>query len=98
MTDRDTFAAAALTGIIANEGEGPSLSNTCGYAYRIADAMLRERGTAVSDNCVTGNQREMEYPQHSLTTEEREAIGEAIRLGDQWGWSETLRALLERLA
>jgi hypothetical protein len=43
MTDRDYFAAAALAGIIANEGEGPSLSNTCAYAYRIADAMLRER-------------------------------------------------------
>jgi hypothetical protein len=33
----------------------------------------------------------------TLTDEEREAIGEAIRLGDQWGWSETLRGLLERL-
>jgi|688.fasta_scaffold1418721_1 hypothetical protein len=43
MTDRDTLAAAALTGLLANEGEGPSLSNTCAYAYRIADAMLRER-------------------------------------------------------
>jgi hypothetical protein len=43
MTDRDTFAAAALAGIIANEGEGWSLSNTCAYAYRIADAMLREQ-------------------------------------------------------
>ena len=43
MTDRDHFAAAALTGLIANEGDAPSLSNTCAYAYRIADAMLRER-------------------------------------------------------
>jgi ATP-dependent helicase YprA (DUF1998 family) len=32
----------------------------------------------------------------TLTDEEREAIGEAIRLGDQWGWSETLRGLLRR--
>ena len=47
MTDRDQFAAAALTGIIANEGEGPSLPNTCAYAYRIADAMLRARNGAV---------------------------------------------------
>jgi len=31
-----------------------------------------------------------------LTDEERDAIGEAIRLGGQWGWSETLRGLLER--
>lgn len=43
MTDRDTFAAAALTGMLANEGEGPSLSATCVYAYRIADAMLALR-------------------------------------------------------
>jgi hypothetical protein len=62
MTDRDTFAAAALTGIIANEGDGPSLSNTCAYAYRIADAMLRERGRAVRDNCVAGNNPKMECP------------------------------------
>lgn len=34
----------------------------------------------------------------TLTDEEREAIEEAIRLGGQWGWSETLRGLLERLA
>jgi hypothetical protein len=34
----------------------------------------------------------------TITDAEREAIGEAIRLGDQWGWSETLRGLLERLA
>jgi hypothetical protein len=33
----------------------------------------------------------------TLTDEEREAIGEAIRLGGQWGWSETLRGLLKRL-
>ena len=43
MTDRDHFAAAALTGLLANEGDGPALSKTCEYAYRIADAMLRER-------------------------------------------------------
>jgi hypothetical protein len=37
------------------------------------------------------------YRSPTLTDEEREAIEEAIRLGDQWGWSETLRGLLERL-
>lgn len=48
---------------------------------------LRERGTAVSDNCGTGNQREMKYPvtkpmpkeklaevSVSLTDDEREAV------------------------
>jgi len=97
MTDRDTFAAAALTGLLANEGEGPSLSNTCGYAYRIADAMLRERGTAVSDNRVTGNQREMEYPQHSLTDEERDALEFAVETGKVATHdAATLRNLLDR--
>jgi len=52
MTDRDHFAAAALTGLIANEGDGPSLSNTCAYAYRIADAMLRERAKNNADPIV----------------------------------------------
>ena len=52
MTDRDHFAAAALTGLIANEGDGPSLSNTCAYAYRIADAMLRERAKNNADSIV----------------------------------------------
>jgi len=52
VTDRDTFAAAALTGIIANEGEGPSLSNTCAYAYRIADAILCERAKNNADSIV----------------------------------------------
>ena len=37
------------------------------------------------------------YRSPTPTDEERDAIGEAIRLGDQWGWSETLRGLLERL-
>ena len=51
MTDRDHFAAAALTGLLANEGDGPVLSQQCEYAYRIADAMLRERErTATSTN------------------------------------------------
>jgi hypothetical protein len=38
---------------------------------RDENSKLRERGTAVSDNCVTGNQREMECPQPTLTDEER---------------------------
>lgn len=65
---------------------------------------LRKRGAAVHDNCVTGNQREMEYPQLTLTDEEREAIHQAaIRVealcqaGSQQR-AATLRKLLERLA
>jgi hypothetical protein len=42
MNDRDTFAAAALTGLIANGDY--SVDATPLLAYRMADAMLRERG------------------------------------------------------
>ena len=41
MNYRDTFAAAALTGLLANGDYNPS---TPVLAFRMADAMLRERG------------------------------------------------------
>ena len=41
MTDRDTFAAAALTGLLA--GPGKSAEQWALQAYLLADAMLRER-------------------------------------------------------
>jgi hypothetical protein len=62
---------------------------------------LRERGTAVRDNCVTGNQREMEYPQPTLTDEEREAVEffADIHSDDEppHEFSVTLSKLLKRL-
>ena len=58
----------------------------------------------IDDVCVAWARKHLPHrmsdehkPQPNLTDEEREAIGEAMRLGDQWGWSETLRGLLERL-
>jgi hypothetical protein len=42
MTDRDTFAAAALTGLIAGPG-GKTAEQWALHAYSLADAMLRER-------------------------------------------------------
>ena len=41
MTDRDTFAAAALTGLLASRSDIDD--EAAGRAYLIADAMLRER-------------------------------------------------------
>lgn len=61
MTDRDTFAAAALTGLIVSMRE-ESLYEVCQSAFGWADAMIRQRGTAVSDNCVAGNQPEIPCP------------------------------------
>jgi hypothetical protein len=45
MTDRDTFAAAALTGLLADDGDrvDPAMPNFTARAYEWADAMLRER-------------------------------------------------------
>ena len=42
MTDRDTFAAAALTGLLAGLG-GKTAEQWALHAYSLADAMLRER-------------------------------------------------------
>lgn len=96
MTDRDTFAAAALTGLIA-EGDDGSFSEESYVraAYRWADAMLAARTPPVKP---------------TLTEEERNAIRTAE--GGYFAWrddngegysperiavSETLRKLLERL-
>jgi hypothetical protein len=45
MTDRDTFAAAALTGILANPHDDLLASDDsyATMAYELADAMIRER-------------------------------------------------------
>ena len=62
------------------------------------EAMIAWRKTDAEDMASASDRIVPLYRQPALTDEEREAIGEAIRLGDQWGWSETLRGLLERLA
>ena len=107
MTDRDMFAAAALTGYLANENTDDSMTieAAAADAYRYADAMLRERGKAVRDNCVTDNNPEIRCPQPLLTDEEREAIATAVAYlkedDDFPGIADdraTLRSLLERLA
>lgn len=47
MTDRDTFAAAALTGLLANGDYGKDSMPP--LAYELADAMLRERANHIPD-------------------------------------------------
>lgn len=39
MTDRDEFAAAALTGIMASDDRGDAVARS----WKLADAMIRER-------------------------------------------------------
>ena len=43
MTDRDHFAAAALTGLLASREWPIDSDEAAHYCYRVADAMLRER-------------------------------------------------------
>jgi len=47
LSVRDYFAAAALTGILAANGDWHSDNELAGYAFYLADAMLsaREKGT-----------------------------------------------------
>jgi hypothetical protein len=83
MTDRDHFAAAALTGLIVAMREEEEIGEICESAYGWADAMLRER--AVTEPMT----------QPTLTDAEREAIERAV-LGDDSFHAATLRSLLER--
>lgn len=68
MTDRDTFAAAALTGYTANPAwDDVAASIVAEQAYADADAMLRERDKTSAEN--TSGSGSV-----TLTDEEREAI------------------------
>ena len=71
MTDRDHFAAAALTGLLT---QSAYYSDAAIKAYEHADRMLRERGTAVSDNCVAGNQPEIACPSACVAQPEVQPI------------------------
>jgi hypothetical protein len=94
---RDEFAAAALTGLLADDGDRTeyAMPNFTARAYEWADAMLRERNGAV-DGCETV----------TLTDEEREAIEAAAMSLDgthsldyvkRARQAATLRSLLTRL-
>jgi hypothetical protein len=111
MTDRDTFAAAALTGLLADSEHYRDLddSDHAKLAYFIADAMLRER-ERVTEPMPKRKRAEVSL---TLTADEREAIEACVKLisrdkqhgsmrkGPFMCWRERLEALrdlLERLA
>ena len=55
MTDRDTFAAAALTGLLANPKDNDSTADKIRFwAWNWADAMLRERERTGSRPTIDG--------------------------------------------
>jgi len=95
MTNRDYFAAAALAGIVANEGEGASLAATCEYAYRVADAMLRARARRTAIDHATPSEGGVQS-KGTLTDAERAAIEWYAGYGRDGLHADTLRNLLER--
>lgn len=96
MDDRDTFAAAALTGLLAAPTDKDRSSEYWArFSYEVAGAMLRLRSGAPED---------CETVRCTLTDEEREAVLNAARAyeldRDEEECAEiaaTLRKLLERL-
>jgi hypothetical protein len=85
MSDRDTFAAAALTGMMSRvSGKAEAFAEA---AYKLADAMLRERG----------NHSEKPNSSPTLTDAEREAVHWFAHYGLPEHRAATLRSLLERL-
>lgn len=86
MNDRDHFAAAALTGLLADPQErGVDVGVWACVAYELADAMLRERERTADptlDVCpyITGTvTRYCTLTPFTLTDAEREALRFCIR-------------------
>jgi len=93
MTDRDTFAAAALTGLVGSKADlEDTMQGVCDSAYRWADAMLRERArNSAVDDCETvgpapaadGTGWPTSGAGPTLTDEEREAIEDAAGICEE---------------
>ena len=111
MTDRDTFAAAALTGLLVHANDSideetlDTPSDIAYTAYQMADAMLRERDrtnhTPVTEPMAKEKRAEGSA---ALTDAERDAVKrasiayEVLPTAGAQQVSATLRGLLERMA
>jgi hypothetical protein len=99
MIDRDFFAAAALTGLLAAPTDKDrSMEYWARLSYEAADAMLRERGD--TEPMPKEKQAEVYV---TITNAEREAICQAVTAYDGNDddkecaqIADTLRGLLER--
>lgn len=97
MTDRDTFAAAALTGLLAaRRMEGIGRDTVCEWAYIWADAMLRERTQSYGKS--DEKRVFVDTKSEPLTADEREALEWAVSAAENvmHPADSTLRRLLER--
>ena len=96
MTDRDHFAAAALTGLLSNVQRYQNEPLTR-QAFEIADFMLREREkNRMSQNTAETMRSVTEPIPITLTDAEREAI-ECALIWVNPERQDALRGLLERL-
>lgn len=106
MVDRDYFAAAALTGLLANSIAPDKVIDAYSQmAFQYADAMLRERDNHIPD----AGKMVKTAGNIQITYEELKAVEAAIRdlelYADEMGLSETevleyqspLRSLLQKL-
>ena len=111
MTDRDTFAAAAMTGLLVHANDSideetlDTPSDIAYTAYQMADAMLRERDRTTHTPVTEPMLKEKRTEGSAVLTDaEREAVHQAaIRVEAlcQRGskhMAATLRGLLERLS
>jgi hypothetical protein len=83
MTDRDHFAAAALTGLLSDkQNHWPTAMQweyLLKHAFVWADAMLRERGTPFQADCVAGNCPEIGCPPPVAETPPSQQVAETCR-------------------
>lgn len=110
MTDRDTFAAAALTGLLVHANDSideetlDTPSDIAYTAYQMADAMLRERDRTTHTPVTEPMLKEKRTEGSAVLTDaEREAVERAsiayelLPTAGAQQVSATLRGLLERL-
>jgi hypothetical protein len=85
---RDTFAAAALTGLIASREWPIDSEEAAHYCYRVADAMLRERSRTGQDAAEVAKctERENAAPEARARDADRHRTDKAVtRPGDGTG-------------
>jgi hypothetical protein len=110
MTDRDTFAAAALTGLLSGRPQPYNTENREAFAelaWIIADAMLSARGTTsdhdaappASSVTLTDAEREALAAQPATWVEEEIACYQAFdRSGAPWDWPDDEPATVTRMS
>jgi hypothetical protein len=85
MTDRDTFAAAALTGLLAHGFCCDPVSEAAPIAYAMADAMLAAHGAALASGQTSGQDslaQNQSAPENMPACDAQEPAKQAVTLTD----------------